>query len=74
MGHDMSKERFAGIFLELSGWIVEAWGEMIGDSRMAATGRRDRAVGSAQQDSALEREQAARQLKDFRHHHRNWLF
>ena len=60
--------------MELSGWIVEAWGEMIGDSRMAATGRRDRAVGSAQQDSALEREQAARQLKDFRHHHRNWLF
>lgn len=70
----MSKERYAGIWLELSGRIVEAWGELIGDPRMVATGRCDQAVGSTQQDSALEREQAARQLRDFRHHHRNWLF
>lgn len=70
----MSKERFAGIFLELSGWIGEAWGELIGDSRMAASGRRDQAVGRARQDSAIEREQAARQLKEFRHHNRNWFF
>ncbi len=70
----MSKERFAGIWLELSGWIREAWGELIGDSRLAANGRRDQAIGRVAQDSALEREQAARQLRDFQHHNRNWFF
>lgn len=70
----MSKERFAGIWLELSGSIGEAWGGLTGDSRLAANGRRDQAIGRARQDSALEREQAARQLEDFRHHNRNWFF
>lgn len=70
----MSKERYAGIWLELSGRIGEAWGEWVGDPDMADTGRRDQAVGRVAQDSAREREQAARQLKDFRHHHRNWIF
>lgn len=70
----MSKERFAGIWLELSGWIGEAWGEWVGDPDMADTGRRDQAVGRVRQDSATEREQAARQLKDFQHHHRNWFY
>jgi len=70
----MSKERFAGICRELSGWISEAWGELIGDWRMAVAGRHDQAIGRVQQDSAIERERAARQLKDFRHHNRNWYF
>lgn len=70
----MGKERYAGIWLELSGRIAEAWGEWVGDSDMADTGRHDQAVGRVAQDSAREREQAARQLKDFQHHHRNWLF
>lgn len=70
----MSRERYAGIWLELSGWTVAAWGDMIGDSHLATRGRRDQAVGRLRQDSALEREQADRQLKDFRHHHRNWFF
>lgn len=70
----MSKERFAGISLELSGWISEAWGRLIGDAGLAARGRRDQAAGRVQQDSAVEREQAARQLREFRHHNRNWFF
>lgn len=70
----MSKERYAGIWLELSGRIAEAWGEWVGDADMADTGRRDQAEGRVAQDSAFEREQAARQLRDFQHHNRNWLF
>jgi uncharacterized protein YjbJ (UPF0337 family) len=72
--HDMSKNRFAGICLELSGWIREAWGELIGNEQMATAGRRDQTAGKVRQDSAFEREQAARQLKKFRDHNRNWLF
>lgn len=70
----MSKDRFAGIWLELSGWIGTTWGELIGDARMAVAGRHDQAVGRAQQDGALVRAEAERQLEDFRQHHRNWLF
>ena len=69
----MSKERFAGIWRELTGWIVEAWGEWIGNSLMVAAGKHDQIFGRVQQDSANEREQAARQLRDFQHHNRNWF-
>ena len=70
----MSKERFAGTCLQLSGKMNEAWGEWTGDSRRAAGGRRDQAIGKARQASAIALEQAARQLAEFRHHHRNWFF
>lgn len=70
----MSKERFAGIFLELSGWLSEAWGELTGASLLAAAGRRDKILGKARQESASARDQAARQLKDFRNRNRNWYF
>lgn len=70
----MSKEGFAGICLQLAGRIRESWGEWTGDSVLADVGRRDRIIGRTQQDSAMAREQAARQLKDFQNHNRNWYF
>jgi uncharacterized protein YjbJ (UPF0337 family) len=70
----MSKERFAGICLQLAGKMNEIWGELTGDSRRSADGRRDQVAGKAQQASALEQEQAAQQLAEFRHDHRNWFF
>ena len=70
----MSKEGLAGISLQLSGWLREAWGELIGNEPMAAAGRRERNAGRVRQEGALERDQAERQLKDFRQHHRNWFF
>ena len=70
----MSKERFAGIRLQLSGWMSEVWGELSGDSLRVAGGRRDQIIGKAQQAGAMEQEQAARQLAEFRHYHRNWFF
>lgn len=70
----MSKEGFAGICLQWAGRIRESWGEWTGDSLLADVGRRDRITGKAQQDSAMVREQAARQLKDFQNHNRNWYF
>lgn len=70
----MSKERFAGIRLQLAGKMNEIWGEWTGDSLRSADGWRDQAIGKAQQAGAIEQEQAARQLAEFRHDHRNWFF
>lgn len=72
--HEMSKEGFAGIFLQLSGWLSEAWGDLTGALSLAAAGRRRQILGKVRQESANARDQAARQLKDFRHQHRNWHF
>lgn len=70
----MQKERLAGIWLQLTGRLNEAWGEWTGDSRRSADGRRDQVIGKARQAGVIEEEQAARQLAEFRHHHRNWFF
>lgn len=70
----MQKEQFAGICLQVAGKINEAWGEWAGDPLRSADGRRDQVIGKAQQISAIEQEQAARQLAEFRHDHRNWFF
>jgi uncharacterized protein YjbJ (UPF0337 family) len=70
----MQKERLAGIRLQLAGRINEIWGEWTGDSLRSADGRRDQAVGKAQQAGVIEQEQATRQLAEFRHDHRNWFF
>lgn len=68
----MSIYRFTGLGLHLSGWTREVWGELSGDSLLVARGRRDRLTGKARQVSAIEREQAQRQLAEFQHHHRDW--
>ena len=70
----MQKERLAGIRLQLAGKMNEVWGEWTGDPRRLADGRRDQHIGKARQASAIAQEQAARQLAEFRHHHRNWFF
>ena len=70
----MSKERFAGICLQLAGKMNEVWGEWTSDSLRSAVGRRDQMIGKAQQASAIEQEHAARQLAEFRNEHRNWFF
>jgi uncharacterized protein YjbJ (UPF0337 family) len=70
----MQKERFAGIRLQLAGKMNELWGEWTGDALRSADGRRDQIIGKAQQAGAIEQEQAAQQLAEFRHDHRNWFF
>lgn len=68
----MNKDRIAGIWQEIVGSVNQAWGEWIGDSPRAAAGRRDQVAGQARQDSAMAREHAARELREFQHHNRNW--
>ncbi len=68
----MNGTRFEGICRRFAGKMKEVWGELSGDTKLVAAGRRDQIVGQAQQASAMEREAAARQLRDFQHLHRNW--
>lgn len=70
----MNGERFAGICLQVVGRMKQAWGEATGDQLWSSAGRRDQIAGKARQASGIEHEQAARQLKDFQHHNRKWLF
>ena len=70
----MNGERFAGFCLQLAGRVNQAWGELTGDWLRETAGRRDQIIGKAKQAGAIAQEAAARQLRDFQHHHRNWHF
>lgn len=68
----MNSERFAGFCLEVAGSINQAWGVLTGNQARESSGRRDRILGKARQATGAEQEASARQLKEFRHYHRNW--
>lgn len=70
----MNRERFAGLCRQFAGSMNEAWGECFHDRRRVAAGRRAQIIGKVQQANAIAQEQADRQLTEFRHQHRNWLF
>lgn len=70
----MNRQCFEGICRQFAGQMKEIWGELSGDSLRVGAGRRDQVAGQAQQASGMEREAAARQLRDFQHLHRNWRF
>lgn len=68
----MNMERIEGICQQFAGWMKQAWGERIDDPLRAAAGRRDRISARLQRESGIEREQSARQLKEFWQQNRNW--
>ncbi len=70
----MNMERFTGICLQFAGWLNEALGELTGDPVRKAAGRRTRIAAIWQQRRALDRQESARQLRDFVQRNRNWHF
>lgn len=70
----MNGEQFAGICRQLAGSLNQAWGELSGDTPRVVAARRDQTLGKAQQASGIAQQAAARQLRDFQHHNRNWYF
>lgn len=69
----MNRERFKGIVRQFAGKINEVTGNLAGDPVRAATGIRAQRLGKAEQLRAVENEKSERQLRSFRHCHRNWL-
>ena len=68
----MNGEQFAGIFRQLAERMNESWGELTGDRKRAAAGRRGQLAGKTQQQRGIENEAAARQMKDFLERNRHW--
>jgi uncharacterized protein YjbJ (UPF0337 family) len=70
----MTLERFNGICLQIAGRLNEALGELTGDPARRAEGQRTRINAIWQQRKALDKEESARQLRDFVQRNRNWHF
>jgi hypothetical protein len=68
----MNIERIKGICRQFAGWMKQAWGERIDNPLRAAARRRDRTIRRSRRESRIEREQSARQLKEFWQQNRNW--
>jgi uncharacterized protein YjbJ (UPF0337 family) len=69
---DMNRNRLHGIWKQLRGKVKEQWGTLTDDPLTVAAGTRDRLDGRIQERRGILRQQADRQLKDFRHRNRDW--
>lgn len=68
----MNLDRIAGIRKQFGGKVREQWGRLTNNPRCELAGRRDRIAGRIQERYGRSKEEAARQLKNFLRHNRNW--
>jgi uncharacterized protein YjbJ (UPF0337 family) len=68
----MNQDRIHGIWKQFGGKIKERWGMLTEDPLAVAAGRHDRLAGRAQEQRGISKQEAARQLEDFRSRNRNW--
>ena len=68
----MNLDQMEGSLWQAMGKVKEQWGVLIGDSFVAAAGRRDQLVGKIQKRRGTAAQDAARQLEDFMQRNRNW--
>ena len=69
---DMNRDRFEGNWKQVSGNVKEQWGRRTNDPQRELAGRRDQLAGRIQERYGISNDEAARQLKDFLDHNRNW--
>jgi uncharacterized protein YjbJ (UPF0337 family) len=69
---EMNQDRFAGICKQFRGKVKERWGELANNTLLVTAGTRDQLAGRVQERYGVAKEEAARQLKDFRDRNRNW--
>ncbi len=68
----MNRDRLEGHWMQFGGHLKEQWGRLTNDPRCEAAGSRARRNGAIQEQYGVSKEQAARQLKDFRDRNHNW--
>jgi len=68
----MNRDRFEGGWKQFSGKVNEQWGRLTHDPQREWAGRHDQLAGRIQQRYGVLKEQAACQLQDFLHRHRDW--
>jgi uncharacterized protein YjbJ (UPF0337 family) len=69
----MNRDHLQGICRQLSGRLRECWGTLQRDPAAVADARRDRLAGRIQEQRAVSKQAADRQIADFRNRNRDWL-
>lgn len=62
----MNRDQAAGNWKQLKGKLKEQWGKLTDDDLTVLEGNRDQLVGRIQERYGLAREEAERQVQDFR--------
>ena len=62
----MNWDRFAGNWKQASGKVKEKWGKLTDDDLTVINGKQDQLVGRIQERYGIAKEEAQRQIDDFR--------
>ena len=68
----MNREILGGNWQQCVGWVIESWGVLSGNPRVAGAGAHERHIGRNQVRYGVAKQNAANQLKDFLHRNRDW--
>jgi uncharacterized protein YjbJ (UPF0337 family) len=68
----MNRDRIEGNWKQFRGQLQERWGRFTGDANRERAGMRDRLEGRVLERYGISKEQAARELEDFRRRNRDW--
>ena len=68
----MNRQRFEGIWKQLSGKVKEQWGKLTDNQLRVIAGKRDQLAGRIQKQYAASIEEAERQLEDFFERNQRW--
>ena len=68
----MNWDRIEGNCKQLKGRMQELWGILVNDQLDRFDGTREQLEGVAQEQCGIAKDEARRQLKDFRKRNRNW--
>ena len=68
----MNRDRAEGNWKEFKGKVKEQWGKLTDDDMTVIEGNRDQLAGRLQQRYGIAKEEAERQVKEFRTRHRDF--
>jgi uncharacterized protein YjbJ (UPF0337 family) len=64
----MNTEQIKGQWMQVKGEIKKQWGKLTDDELDRIAGERDKLVGKLQEKYGITKEEAERQVRDFRMH------
>jgi uncharacterized protein YjbJ (UPF0337 family) len=64
----MNTEQMKGKWMQVKGEIKKQWGKLTDDELDRIAGEKDKLVGKLQEKYGITKEEAERQIKDFRTH------
>ena len=68
----MNRDRFEGIWKQLSGKVKEEWCRLTGDVPGVGAARREQRAGRIQEGRGISKETVVRQLREFQLRNRYW--